>query len=368
MPRSTALVNGYIRAEADSTHPLQTKLSLIITDFEPNGNKQAIPVSEKQNIISYAVHMPLKINFDGNGVSGHVGAIPIGPITSAYESTDNGRDVIAGEAVVWNEIYDDIADHLKVAFAEGIGTSWEIYYESIETDSNDIQWLQGCVFAGTCIVHTPAYGPSRTRVLAIAEKLNTHAEELERLNISMANSNAEANVETLQTDLSSAMDVLSTIYTGLWEMFDKTYEIEQSLATTDMPSMAEKFTKLIAAISKQFTELQEKAGLADAAQAELTELKEKLQQIDTEKAEAELLSARKNKLAEAGIEITDARKPFYLGMSEEVFTQYITDLLAVKGKSATASLEAPIIPEPSSSAETPSVKEIAAAFLKERGK
>lgn len=185
----------------------------------------------------------------------------------------------------------------------------------------------------------------------------------------MANSNttnAEADVETLQDDLSSAMDVLSTIYEGLWNMFDKTFEIEQNLATTDMSAMADKFSKLIAQISKQFNELKDKAGLADAAQAELATLKEKLQRIESEQQEQELLTARRVKLAEAGIELTDAtlseRKTFYLGMSEETFTQYIADLTAVRGKAATASLDNPVIPEPSSGSNTMSVKEIAAAL------
>jgi len=370
MPESI-LVNGYIRAVADQTHPLQTRLELILTDFEPNGNKQAIPVSEKQNIINSALNMPLKINFDGE-INGHVGAIPIGPIVSAFESTDNGRDVIAGEAVVWNEIYDDIANHLRVAFAEGIGTSWEIYYEKLEIDQNDVQWLQGCVFAGTCIVHTPAYGPSRTRVLAIAEELK--AKDANNKRLSMAKNDTTdvaqaSDVVSLQDDLSSAMNVLSTIYEGLWNMFDQTYEIEQKLATDDMSSLAGNFEKLISSIQKQFNDLKERAGLAEAAQAELTALKDQIQQIESDKREAELLTARKVKLSEAGIEIANVedRKAFYLGMSEETFTQYIADLTAVKGKSATASLDKPIIPEPSSETDIMNVKVIAAA-LRDRGK
>ena len=141
--RKTARMNGFIRAVADQSHPLQTRLSLILTDFEPNRNKQGIPKAEAENILRTALHTPLKINFDGISYSGHKGAIPIGPIVNAYASTDNGRDVIAGEAVIWNDIYEDVAGHLKVAFAEGIGTSWEIYFQDSEKDNEGTEWLNG---------------------------------------------------------------------------------------------------------------------------------------------------------------------------------------------------------------------------------
>lgn len=46
MAKQLARVHGYIRAIADSSHPLQTGLSLILTDFEPNKNNQGVPLSE----------------------------------------------------------------------------------------------------------------------------------------------------------------------------------------------------------------------------------------------------------------------------------------------------------------------------------
>ena len=119
MAKQLARVHGYIRAIADSSHPLQTRLSPILTDFEPNRNKQGVPLAEAENILRTALHTPLKINFDGAEYHGHKGAIPIGPIINVYRGEDNGRDVIYAEAVIWNDIYEDIADHLKVAFAEG---------------------------------------------------------------------------------------------------------------------------------------------------------------------------------------------------------------------------------------------------------
>lgn len=387
MIQQKAQVNGFIRALANQTHPLQTNLLLILTDFEPNKNNQGIPITEAENILNTALHTPLKINFDGAEFYGHTSASPIGPITRVYKGIDNGRDVIFAEAVVWNDLYEDISDHLKLAFAEGIGTSWEIYYKDSVTENN-VQWLQGCVFAGTCVVKTPAYGPNRTRLLAVAEKLNERAKE--RLN--MANepivgdssseeeeevitpdvdittevvsedtsteNSAEAanNVDELRNDISNVMGILSNMYEGLYSMLDDTYEIEQQLATTDMPSMAEQLQKLLAGITKTFDTLKNKASTAETALAEY--------QAKTEEARAlaELTELRKEALAEVGIELAD-KAEFYLGMSAEFFNEYIGDLRLVKGNKANAEKKLPKIPEPiNSDTKTINIQELAAVI------
>jgi hypothetical protein len=368
-----AHVSGYIRATADKTHPLQTRLSLIITDFEPNSNKQGIPKSEADNIMRYAISSPLKINFDGLDYHGHKNAIPIGPITSAFASNDNGRDVIAGEAVVWNDIYEDVADHLKVAFAEGLGTSWEIYYKDSEKDDNGIEWLQGCVFAGTCVVATPAYGPNRTRVLAIAEKLEEHADESnERLR--MANETTTDNVDvdvqqtvaddavnTLREDISSAMNLLGTIYEGFYSMLDETYELEQNLATNDMGAVAEQFTKLVAGIQKRFESLRDKASTAET---ELTQLKDRIDAEKSAKEFAEKKTRRLQALSEVGIEPSEDRQAFYLDMSEDIFTAYVDDLKSVRSRFS-SSEHKEIIPDPvvSNSTVTITTQELAKIIL-----
>ncbi len=381
--QNKALMRGFIRAIADTKHPLQTSLSIILTDFEPNGNKQAIPRAEAENILKSAINAPLKINFDGHSYAGHIGAIPIGPIVSAYESTDNGREVIAGEAVIWNDIYDDVADHLKKAFASGVGTSWEIYYSDSTQDDNDVQWLEGCIFAGTCIVDVPAYGPNRTRVLAIAEKLDERAEILEKL--TMADNEVETPIEEVDTpavaadttiedissvrqDISSVLDVISNIYGGLYDMLDETYEIEANLATTDMPAMADQFSKLLGSITKRFNDLKDKAGMAESAIAELTTLKDTIEQAEAAKAEAEKLNARRTRLAEAGIELTEetlqSRRDFYLDMSDSAFDQYLADLTLVRGK-ASAELTTPVIPDPTNGSNTQNIstKELAGLII-----
>lgn len=353
-------VNGFIRAVADQKHPLQTNLSLIITDFMPNGNKQGIPITEKQNIIDSALHQPLKINFDGKAFSGHVGAIPIGPIVRAYSTDDNGREVIAADAVIWNEVYDDIADHLKQAFSEGIGTSWEIYFDNSETDSDGNEWLHGCVFAGTCVVHTPAYGPNRTRVLAIAEKLQEREDKLLELTEKMSVNQASADdLTTTRNDLDQTRDLLFKLWEGLDVLYNDTFEIEQETIETDIGKIAASFAEKLSKLAEEIKNRKEKLGLSEQEQtrltAELDQLKREKEEAEVAKAKAELTSARKNKLAEAGIDedAFNAKSELYLGMSDEIFDAYVADLANVRVKSS-AKAEASqktVIPEPLSSTD-----------------
>jgi hypothetical protein len=354
--RAAARMHGFIRAVADQSHPLQTRLSLILTDFEPNRNKQAVPRAEAENILRTAVNSPLKINFDGTEFYGHKGAKPIGTIVQPTMGDDNGREVIFAEAIVWNDINPDVDEHIRMAFAEGVGTSWEIYFDPDKSvqDDNGVEWLGGCVFAGTCIVDTPAYGPNRTRLLAIAEELHKRDETMENEIMAQANDTVVNDKETTDTpaeaaesvtnEISGAMDLLSKLYEGLWTMIDEAADLERELAATDITAVAEQFTKAISGIQKQFDALKSKAAKAELVEAELNTLKEGIANAEAEKAEAEKLDTRKASLAELGVDI-EAKKDFYLGMAEEMFTQYVEDLRAVKGTSAKAEVKKPIIPD-----------------------
>jgi len=383
LTKNKVIVNGYIRAVADVSHPLQTKLSLILTDFLPNGNKQGIPETEKQNILATAMNQPIKINFDGVDYAGHIGAVPLGPITRVFESTDEGRPVIAAEGVIWADLYEPIADHLKVAFSEGVGTSWEIYFEDSTVDADGNEWLHGCVFGGTCVVKVPAYGPTRTRILAIAEHL--HKDNLETNNNIMADNvaNSETEIDTLRTDLSNVSDLLFQLWDGVDALFNKTFEIEAQTVEKDIGAIATSFAEKLGKIADRINEMSTKLGLSESeksqlttdlatVQAELTQLKEEQEKKEKEAAEAELRSTRKTALETVSISF-DANPDLYLSMSAIVFDQYIADLTAVRnasGKKAESSLNAGGIPEPlSTDGQTLTNKELASAFNKEtRGK
>lgn len=360
--RNVVRVNGYIRAIADQQHPLQTRLSLILTDFAPNGNKQGIPLKEKQNIISTAQHTPLKINFDGTAYHGHVGAIPIGTITKAFDGIDNGRDVILGEAVIWDDLYEDVSDHMKAAFAEGVGTSWEVFFSDSEVDDAGVQWLIDCVWAGTCFVETPAYGPNRTRILAIAERLN----EVQKQMPDKADKEQAEDLSDTRTDLNEAQDLLFKLWEGLDNLYTKTFEIEQATVETDIGKIAASFAERIAKIADHIASLSDKLGLSTA---ELETITTERDQLKSQKEAAELATItarRKSRLAEIGIDVAEEeteKLQRYLSMSEEVFSALIADFSHAR-KLTVAEKKDTIIPEPLGTTKEYSVKELAAELKK----
>src|SRR5687767_15869160 len=120
----TTLLKGHVKAKAEQKNPLQTHLSLILTDFAANDNKQGIPIEEKEALMESAMFQPLKINFDGDGYLGHLGAIALGPIINVREDLEENQPIVVGDAVIWREIYPEIAEHLVKVFDDGIGSSW----------------------------------------------------------------------------------------------------------------------------------------------------------------------------------------------------------------------------------------------------
>jgi Fe-S oxidoreductase len=195
-------IHGKIKALA-SANPLQTRLKLILTDFNPNDNKVGIPKEEAESIIETAINQPFKINFNGLKEMGHRGAWPVGTIVSAQLDTYQDNEVISGEAIIWNHEFPEVAEYLKDKFAnDGVRTSWEILYDTAETREDSVNWLRGCLFAGTCVVEVPAYGKERTRVLAIAEKLfpEHNTMTIEELQNQVAELQATVNTLTQERD------------------------------------------------------------------------------------------------------------------------------------------------------------------------
>lgn len=323
----TALLNSKISfaEQSPQDHALQSKLSIILTDFEPNGNKQGIPKSEIDNIIRTALYQPIKIAFDGHKYANHIGANTIGPITKVYAGKDGDRDVIFAEAVLWNVPHAKITSHLKEVFStKGISSSWEIYYGRSELDENGVEWLHDCVFGGQCIVQIPAYGPERTRVLAIAEAIT----------------NEEKMTNPLLASVQSLMQTL-----GLSDIPEGDEAVAEYFKNKALPLI---------------TQIKESSNQLDILKAELAELKQKEQ----DRALSELKEFRRAQLAKYDISF-DNRADFYTNLSDGDFTALLEDLTIVKSKSvaslSTASEQPkPIVPEPrkASVASTESIGEI----------
>lgn len=298
----TAEFNGYLLAVAniekeegeESTHPLQTRISFVLTDFQPNVNKQAVPKSEAENIISTAIGMPVKINFNGISEGGHSRAVPVGPITDAKLEKIEDREVILANAILWKHEYEEIDDYLKSSTAENkrVGTSWELYYKESE-DIDGIEWLKGIVMAGTAIVKDPAYG-NRTPILAIAE--TSMEEKIKMLEID--NEELRLMLEGLRLDIEKL------------KMEHESLETEYSSVKAERDAL-----------------VQEK-------------------QIEKERQEAEArLRGRQEALAEVGIELAEDDEDlrvFITTASDEVFNLFVRNYKNVKPAEASNKAEAEI--------------------------
>lgn len=308
--------SGTLKAYASSQNPLQTIVEFVLTDFKPNKNKQRIPKSESANIVSSALNMPLKIDFDDDTIKGHAFSVPIGTLSEVWAQ----EDVIMARSVLWREEFPAIDTYLKKATAEGkmIGTSWEIFYDRSE-QQDEITDLYGCIVQATTIVNNPAYG-DRTKILSIAETLKeNYMEEL----------------ETIRVALSNLLSVIDTLYA---EHYKK--ELEQT-AVEDATRALEKLKTLFEETAQ---EREQTRSALDVLQQEKMMLEDKLSlaehartALETEKSEAsrmqaeqELLEKRFNSLAEIGIVLSEEqrlqRKQRYLALSEESFLEQLDDL------------------------------------------
>lgn len=346
---SRAQFNATIRAFASITNPLQTRLDIVLTDFNPNGNNQCIPISEAENIIKSALHQPLKINYQNGGETGHDNSYPIGTLTDVYLD----GDVIRAKSVLWKTEFSEEDEYLKRATAEGktLQTSWELYYKESE-QVEGIDYLRDCQFSATVIVSNPAYG-GRTPILSIAEQQK--AELMDEL-------------ETLRAEL-------ETFYNWISNLYEKTYQIEEAERNADknpdeMVKRMEKVSNKITDMMSQYASVKAEKDTLETRLAELEASKAELQtQIDAiekekaDKAKAEQDKARIDKIKTIVDEFDES---FVLSLSEEGFTSYLTSLEKASKKTAKSSATM-FIPEPYGSNEF-SISDIASAFKEERKK
>ncbi len=305
-------LSGYLQAVSElelTAHPLQTRLRLVLTPFTPNANKQGIPQAEAENFARTALNQPVKVNMTAYGIDGHDFAIPIGPIVSTSVEELDGEQVVIGEAVVWNDEFPDVAKFLKTAKSR-VDTSWEVYFAESEI-IDEVEWLHGVVFAGTCIVKNPAYR-GKTPILAISE------EQMEELKAQIADLEAKIAELTAAAENGRAE----------WES-----EKASLVATND-------------------------------------NLKQELQTYLDEKAAAETLAkenSRKEKLSV--LELDDQAIAAYLQMPDELFDRVVSDLLAIASKQKSKSEDKTFpVPESLGGSNKQTPKELAQAYKNFRKK
>ena len=189
-----------------SLNPFIQWAKIIVTDDQPNVNKQRVPKEEFENLISTGLFAPIKMT-ESSISAGHKEAQGkvIGTITQLLET---GNKIVALSAL-WKKEREQDVDMLKQMFKEGNlpQVSWEITYTEGSVDDDGVETLHGTSLNGLTVVSRPAYA-GRTPVVAMAseddglteEEIKIKMDELEKAQAKI--SELEAKVTELQTSLS----------------------------------------------------------------------------------------------------------------------------------------------------------------------
>lgn len=336
----------YSRASinTDFKHPLQKRIDFVFCDALPNANKQAVPVSEFGNVVTSSLYTPVKINFDGDGPTGHVNTEPIGPITSMRVEEDK----VIGSAVIWMADNEDIIDWMTEASAEedGVQFSWEVYYSDSKIDANGIEWLYDIVSNGIAIVANPAY-EGRTPLLSMAEKKKIEGEmktdpiKTEAVKIDAANTvkTDVVKTDTVKTDTEAKSETMDDLYAQVQQLTDRMYTMMEALYAAldevkpqvDVTNIETDFKSLLDKLQGMSSKLSEATMRLSETEQELAELREFKQAVESAAQRKEVLAARRETMVAAGIQITDEafdkRADTIASMSDEVFVAYLADLV-----------------------------------------
>jgi hypothetical protein len=323
--KNKALFHGQMTAMASETHPLQSRLRFVFTDYEPNVNKQGVQKSEAANILSTGLNMPVKVHFRGDKVGDHYGTIPVGPIINMYEEDNR----IIGDAIVWKEPFGELVEYLEAASQEdgGVQFSWELYYaDSFEEDG--VQWLKDVTVAAATIVDMPAY-QGRTPLLSFASERRELIEEIEQLKgrIAALEVDSAKDQEVPMTQVANAAHVdpiepADVVPSGLKAGSEHKQEQEGLREPVDTGSATPVATS---------TDLE----------AELRDLREFKARIESEARAQELKDNRASKLAEAGVSGVDfTAASFILELEDSAFEQFLAFVQSVRASAAPASASA----------------------------
>jgi len=156
-------------------------MKFVLTDDEPNANKQRVPVSEFPNLIQSGAFAPIK-KYPNDLPDGHEGSTPLGVITHLKQYNNQ----IIGMAALWARERPEDVNFIKEAFAEKkpINISWEIgYMDSKVDEETGVEDLLDTSLQAAVLVGLPAY-QGRTPVYAfssINKPEDNTLDELEKL-------------------------------------------------------------------------------------------------------------------------------------------------------------------------------------------
>lgn len=263
-------------------------LEFVLTDDQPNGNKQGVRKEGFASIVETGLLMPLKMA-KGEIKPGHSEAEPLGAIASLEEEESQ----VTGKAAVWKDERNGDYAMLKAMSAEGeaIGISWELSYTESETDEDGVMWLNDPSLLAATIVGSPAYG-SRTAVTTVASQ--DGADDAETTDEEPSDSDLPA--EDVTPGDTQEEDVAG----------------EEALSADELAAL----------------------------QSELTELRKYKETREKEDAAASLLATRLGALSESGFEYTEEevqnKRELWLDMSDTAFTSMLEVMINLNTAATTS--------------------------------
>jgi hypothetical protein len=283
-----------------------------------DGNLQGIEASDFDDVIKSAIDMPVKMKFTGAGAANHLGSYVIGHITSMDKvQAEDGTNQLIASAALYAEEYPEEIEYLKESFdkKEAPGISYEMAF-SDSIIKNGVQWLKNVITCAATFVRSPAYG-NRTALLALASAKND-SELLETMKTFIAQAEGDSGI--INPNNKGGINV------------DELEKAKQELETLK----AEAATK-----TSEITRLGDEITQRDTTIGELTE---KVSTLERERT----IESRVRKFTEAGFtleadaEKADKKKTFWLGLSDEAFDEYLSDLVTAKKASASTNPGAPV--------------------------
>jgi len=306
--------------EGDFKHPLLTSAKFVFADDQGNNNHQGIQESEFNNIIRSSIGTPVKMKFLGMA-AGHEGSIPIGHIRTMTKITEGDTNKLVADATLYADEFPDEIQYLKDAYAAGDapGISYELLYSESE-ESGGIEWLKKVITKAATFVRHPAYG-SRTALMALATDKNIDDQQFVTAVSQLASDWSQASkIEETQGGNNMTEEEIKELQAALAEAESAVNRLKEELAAKD------------AVIAEKDTALAE-------TNLKVTELTDKIATAEKEAVKA----ARIARVTEAGFklgaddEAIAKKQDFLVGLSEEAFETYITDLVEAKKTTQTAS-------------------------------
>lgn len=345
-------------------NPAVSWVKFVLTDDQPNANRQRVSQEEFDNLINTGIFMPLKMA-QGSIKPGHESSEPLGVITHLKKS---GNKII-GLATLWaKERKSDIALLKELSRQKKpIDISWEILYEDskLSEEFDGVSDLLNTSLKAATIVGNPAY-QGRTQILAMAAAWSKpYLSELSDDSFLVVKQNEDnkvrmfpykdkdgkVNVDQLQLALSSidetdlspdeqkkAKKIAKQLLTEA-----NSSTIEENINTEDdkldeLEVLQTKVSELTTALANAEEALQTKTTTLEEVLPQLEELRAYKESVETVALNNEKFESIKKKFSDASIEKSDdyftEHKDFLLSLDDKALDFTIQELVSFAESSA----------------------------------